>query len=937
MKKTSLSPMKFLLTILSLVTCITGYSATIKGFIKDSKSGEALIGAAVYLKENDKINDAAGLDGSYTLKNVQPGTYTLIVQYFSYTTIEKSVTVATAEDVIKVDFALEPDAKMLEQVQIVGSYDRESDNYARNLEKNNDYLLNIVSAKTMLLLPDVTVGDVLQRVSGVVTQKSVTGGGKYATVRGIDKRYNYTTINGVKVPSPDYKNDYVPLDMFPSAMLERLEVIKTLRPDMEGDAIGGVINMVLKSPPDYLMLTAEVETGYAQNLFNSNFNSFDANAINSKSPYAINGPSYSALPSDFPSQPFTYNQVKAAPDAAAAFTFGDRYLNNKLGVILSGIYTNEYSQTKVFFLNPSAQPTWGPNYNNPNTPAFDDVENYVYSTQQTWEGLNLKLDYDFSPKHKISFYAFYVGMNQYRSAFKTDTTIGTGSGAGSVAQNYETKVTLENIMNATLQGKDTLASGLFMDWTGAVSRGYSNTPDWGTLSTTSSGGAGSPYYYSGLSGRWWDNTDEDFSGYINFSYKTILFGQDVKFKIGAMNRDKSRVDNYEDYSLNPKSNYYLYTSTNLSDTLWNPSNIKNPYGTPTDGNNYSVQEDITGVYGMLNFNIGPKIEIMGGLRGENTLLAYGTPLSIIEDAKYGTIHYIDYLPSAEIKFNITNTQAVRASYFSSIARPNFQDLMPYQINGDDYTEAGNPYLLHTQAQNYDLRYEWFPSATDQLLAGVFYKNIIDPIEYTLSRYKTSSQYLQPVNDTNKAFCYGFELQFSKVLYKFFSIGGNYTYTKSQTTVSDAYYYINSSNKFTSTFVNETRPLQGQADNIGNLSLIYKNPKMGLDLNVSVVYTGELIAFASPDYGLDMYQMPQTRLDFSFQKTLSKKIKLSIFGHVNNILNTPLEVRIFAPSAYNNVGTAAYLPNQSGSGLITDILQEKMTYGQFYTLGFRYKF
>ena len=99
--------------------------------------------------------------------------------------------------------------------------------------------MNIMSAKTIQLLPDYTIGDVLQRVSGVTTQKSVTGGGQFANIRGMDARYNYTTIDGVKVPSPDYKNSYVPMDIFPSEMVERLEVIKTLTPDMEGDAIGG--------------------------------------------------------------------------------------------------------------------------------------------------------------------------------------------------------------------------------------------------------------------------------------------------------------------------------------------------------------------------------------------------------------------------------------------------------------------------------------------------------------------------------------------------------------------------------------------------------------------------------------------------------------------------------------------------------------------------
>lgn len=932
MKKTSLYSLKSFITILLLTASIAGYSATIKGRIKDAKNNERLIGATVYIKDSIKINDVAGLDGEYSLKNIKPGTYTLVVSYLSYVTQEKTVTVANATDVVIADFDMEPDAQSLNQVQIFGGYDKEGDNYARSIEKNNDYILNVISAKTMLLLPDITVGDVLQRVSAVVTQKSVTGGGKFATIRGMNQRYNYSTINGVKIPSPDYQNNYVPLDLFPSQILGRLEVIKTLRPDMEGDATGGVINLVLKDSPEKMAINAELFSGYNSNLFNNSFNSFNASAINQKSPEAINGPTYNATASDFPTQPFTYNQVKPIPDASGGFTFGDRFLNNKLGFTLSALYENTYSLTKSFFVTPDPEPgvTEGPN-----TPIFDDVENRVYSTQTTRDAAHLKLDYEISPKHKISFYTVYVGMNQYRSDFKTDTTLGTGTGAGVANQNYETKVTLEHIYSNILQGWDSLAPGLLFDWTAAYSDGFSNTPDWGTLSTSNSGAGSTVFTYSGWSGRWWQNNDQDFDGFANLTYKTTIFGQDVKFKVGAMNGDKHRVDEYEDYSLGTLNTTTVYTPTNLSDSYFTTTGSEQ--GTQQSANNYTVQQDITAVYGMVNFNIGPKIEVMGGIRGENTLQAFNTQLPIVDAADYGYIHYIDYLPSGEIKFKITQKQAIRASYFSSITRPNFNELMPIQIPGDYFTTIGNPYLLHSQAQNYDLRYEFFPNTQDELLAGVFYKNIIDPIEYTLSRYKTSTQYLEPINDTNKAYDYGFELQIVHYFNKNFAISGNYTYSKSETTVPDKYYFLTAQNTQSNEILNETRPLQGQADNIGNLAVIYDNAKMGLKIMVAGVYTGKLIFATSPLYGFDLWQLPQERLDFSFEKNLCKKIKLSIFGKVTNILNTPLEIYEYPTSPYYNEGFANYLPNQSGSGKISSVLVEKDTYGQTYFLGLRYKF
>ncbi len=925
MKKPFSSNLKILFLSLLLISSTSGFSATIKGHVKDMKNGEGLIGATVYLKENNQVNDVAGLDGTYILKNVKPGTYTVVVQYFSYITQEKSVIVGGDADAIVQDFSLQPDSTMLKQVEVVGGYDRESDNYARDLEKNSNYEVNILSGKTMLLMPDITVGSVLQRVSGVVMEKSTTGGGKYATIRGMDKRYNYTTINGVKVPSPDYSNNYVPLDLFPSDILERLEVIKTLRPDMYGDAIGGAMNLVLKSPPDYLTISAHVATGYSQTLLNTDFTGINSNAINLNSPEKINGPTYAATASDFPVQPYIYNTAKASPDIIGGFTIGDRFLNNKLGVLFSGSYQNTNSSTTAFFLTPSSQPVAA------NTGVystlFTDADTRTYSTREQRYAGNLKLDYEFSPKHKISFYTVYVGLNQFRADVKVDTTFQTLK----VKKSYETKVTYENIFNASLQGKDSIVHNLLLDWTGSYARGFSNTPEWGTLSFQNGGTAqtAANFYYSSWGAKWWQNTDQTYTGLINLTYNFSVAGENVMLKIGAMNEDKNRVDFYEDYSLSTRSSSYLSTVP-MSDTLWS---VDDPTGTPTNGNNYSVQQDITAVYGMTEFKIGQHVSLMGGLRGENTLLAYGTPISISVGEESGTIHYIDYLPSAQISYSITDKQAIRGSYFSSISRPNFNDLMPYKIATDFWTAIGNPYLLHTQAQNYDLRYEFFPTPTSQILAGVFYKNLIDPIEYTLVREKASSEFLQPVNDTNKAYCYGFEFVVTHYI-KNFGISANYTYNKSQTTVSEQYYYNASGVPIT---INETRPLQGQATNIANVSLLYKNSKIGLDMNLSGVYTGKLISFTSPLYELDYWQLPQFRIDFSFEKRLSKKYKISVYGKVNNILNTALTIVQYPPGGYaNTANTANFLPAQSGSGTIGTILAEQETFGQFYILGVRYK-
>lgn len=235
-----------------------------------------------------------------------------------------------------------------------------------------------------------------------------------------------------------------------------------------------------------------------------------------------------------------------------------------------------------------------------------------------------------------------------------------------------------------------------------------------------------------------------------------------------------------------------------------------------------------------------------------------------------------------------------------------------------------------------MRYEFFPAPSEEILAGVFYKVLTDPIEYTLA-----GSTITPENDTTgKATNYGFEFQVVKYI-KHFGISGNYTYTKSQITVTEGESYEDASHNEVNTTISEVRPLQGQADNIANLSLLYKNGKQGLDIQLAGVYTGKLISQASPYYGLDYYQMPMVKLDFSFQKRLCKKYNISLYGKAMNLLNTPYIIEMFPPGGYNNNAVTnkdAWLPEQTSSaGSISHIVVEKETYGQSFLLGIRYKF
>ncbi len=915
---------------------INAGAATIKGRVYDSKSKEELIGVVVYEKDKMGVNATTGLDGSYVIRNLKKGAYTFVAKVFGYVTVEKPVTITDSAQTLKIDFLMDMESMTLGDVQVVSNYEQSTDNYARSEEKNAPYIMNVVSANAIQLSPDLTVADVLQRVSGIETDRSATGQADFATIRGMDGNYNYTSIDGVVIPSPQYKTSAVPMDLFPSDIIERLEVYKSATPDMEGDFIGGAMNLVLKDAPPTFLLTANVATGYDGSFFDKPFTTFGANAINPESPQQLNGPGYIAKTSDFPVANLELKNVTAPPDLNTGFTIGNRFFKNKFGVIAAVSYQNMYNIGYGMFINPQGQPLPAPN---PNTPDWNYISNNNYSEQQSRMAVHLKLDYEFNPRNTISLYSFYTQSYEQRAWQEMDTNdLLPGSEQNPTT---ETRVIYDHIWNTAINGKDSIGKHFLIDWRGSVATTGENMPDFDILSLY--GFVGSPNtVFNSLTRTWEQTLDNSYSGYINLSYFFKLFGQSVTLKAGGMDRYEYRNAFYTDYNwpaILPQPNF-----TNIATEMADSNNWKltDPQGDPLSSNGYKLEENIMGYYGMATFTIGPKIDVVGGLRIESTYEAYQDNESNINAGQSETKQYTDYLPSVDVKFKINKKNAIHGDYFASISRPPFFDIVPFDIPGDYFSQYGNPLLDHTQANNYDLRYEFFPNPTDQLLAGVFYKQIYDPYEVAVVRTSPSTTVEKPINvggDTIPVINYGFELQTIKY-FKHFGILLNYTYTHSSITVPELLYENAPGTTSPITLpTTETRPLQGQADNLGNISLLYKEPKIGFQMQLAGVYTGKEISDVSGWYGLDLWQMPMFRIDLSFEKRLSKKINLVLYGKANNLLNTPVILRMFPPSAYANVpGNYEYLPNQgTSSTILNNILVRDEYFGQEYIMGVRYRF
>lgn len=911
---------------------------SIKGKVTDASSGEPLIGATVLLKgTNEKA--LVRLDGSYVFKNIKPGAYELIIEFVGYESLSRSVTITAGQNANAPDATLKKETKQLAGIT-VSTGTRADDKSARRLEKNSDFVQNILSEKTIELLPDVTVANAMQRMSGITIQRTSSGEGRYAVIRGMDQRYNNTLVNGIKIPSPDNKYRYVPLDIFPSDLLERLEVIKSLTPSMEGDAIGGTMNLVMKSAPDKFFLNANVAGGFSTLFSDRPFSHFSTSSNNKKSPAEINGNNYSADPAtDFPKGNLIFVPKKNPINSTIGLTMGDRFLNNKLGVLVGASYQNIYRGSNSDFFLPNAQPTTSPG--NDNIPVFSDIYIRQYSTQTNRLGLHNKIDYIFNKRNKISLYNLYLKMNEYQSRYSVDSVLAiqrTGPGSGNVQITNRSRWQQQSIYNATLQGDHQLTNNFKLNWNAvysiakfaipdmaqfAVDHSVYTDPNTGQVSETQ-------YITQKMDRSWTHNKDQDLSAYLNLKYSPVLFKKTVDISFGGLVRHKTR-DNYDNrYVLNPVlvgGAPQPFTDLQSAQYFFKPDQGKGNV-TAVTFNNYNFKEDITAGYAEIKLMATSKLQVVGGVRVENTQQKYATVMPASVDAKEGTIHYTDVLPSIHLKYALTTKQNIRLSYFKSISRPSFFEIVPQEEIDENFNIKGNPYIKHSRADNIDLRYEFFPGAADQFLVGAFYKNIQNPVEwYVVSAGGPSAQQIKPQNPPSNATNYGIELVLTKYFGPF-GISANYTYTKSKVTTDKLYYYYDNGQK--NRVQQQSRPLQGQADHVGNLSLLYKNQKIGLDAQLAFVYTGERISLVSPIYNSDYVQAPYSQLDFSFEKRIIKHF--SVYAKVNNLTNAPAKWYIKQANTFRS--GKDILPEQDKDN---KILVQRDIYKITFLGGFRYKF
>ena len=531
---------KILLSAALMANVLAINAHTLDGIVKDNKTGEPLIGTVVRVKELPNVSTTTGLDGSFTLHELpDKGKFTLIISYMSYKTKEMVVDVARdygngsakdnkqgKESQLIID--LEEDAKQLGEVVVTGHKEYHSDRSAIDLEKNAGTVLNVMSQQSIQLSPDVNVASVLQRVSGVTMERDASGEATYAILRGMDKRYNYTLVNGVKIPSPDDKNRYVPLNIFPSDLMDRLVVSKSLTADMEGDAAGGVVDMVMKDAPSHFQLQANAAIGYSDYFMKDGRDYLSSNRgdFTKKAPYEAYGKDYKASMSDFKNGPTQISRHSLpAPNFIGGLSIGNRFWKDRLGVMLAGSIQNIFRGTERTYNSVKMASGEQAMY-------ISSLQHRYYSIHDLAAGLHAKVDLTLG-NHKLEWYNMYVNTNskgiRYNNSISTEYI-----SADTYTQDDETRSLsqTQSIFATHLKGMHHLTKDFTVDWSGLYSEAKEKDPDrvYLTLTNTVQSEEGSSLWSGDktivktqpkdMERRFQHNDDKDLAGYINLSYDT---------------------------------------------------------------------------------------------------------------------------------------------------------------------------------------------------------------------------------------------------------------------------------------------------------------------------------------------------------------------------------------------------------------------------------
>lgn len=870
------------------------------GTLTDTKLKEPLPEATVTVV-GTKHSAITDLDGRFRLE-LPPGTYTLRFFYELHKAERVSGVVVTAGAVAKVDAALVPDEQAVDVVEVEAEADRasmEGLNLARKrAAASGDAVGRVEIAKT----PDRTAAEAARRVVGANVVD-----GRFVYVRGLGERYTNALLNGVPLPSPEPDRQAVPLDLFPSLVLEGLTIVKTFTPDSPGDFAGGSVRINTRELPSRLMFSASLGLGLnTQTTFQERLSykgsstdwlGFDGGArkLPDSIPNHKIGPNVPRPDGTVPSQAeltgwgrdlnafMSTESATSLPSYSLSVVGGDTFdLGGKrrLGTLAALTYSRKFlrrsgEEIRTFGIDGNGQ-----------LQQKNDIEGETGFDQVGWGAL-AGVTYELGPKHRIGVIGFhsqagdkearvFEGFHEERSAVIRETRlryVSRGLTFGQVRGEHE----LDDLDQAKL------------DWSLFASRAGRDEPDTrGTIYTYDSGLDAYTLEDDALSGSHFfaEQSEKSYGGALDFAQPLLTGDTPASLKVGTLLsfRDRRFDARRFRYRSIPGADPNLLLLP--PDQLFTDGNIGTALNIQEDtraNDSYTADLNVYAGYVMTDTSLSKNLRLVLGERLEVARQGIESvdPFAPTVGKVSTRLDTTDLLPSAALIFRASESANLRASVTRTIARPQLRELAPFSFTdyfGGNNVE-GNPDLDRTLITNGDLRFEWFPSPSEVLAFSTFYKHFDGAIEQVLQA-QGSSAGIATFQNAESASLIGVELEGRKKLdflgtpLRDFSLIANLTVARSRVSLDPA----------TATFVtNPDRPLSNQAPWVVNAMLDYASQDLGLKARLLYNIAGRSIVTVGTNGLPDVYEQPRHALDATVAKDFGEHLELKLAA--TSILNT----------------------------------------------------
>lgn len=877
-------------------------TGTIRGTIKDTKLNEDIIGATILVLQNEK-GAATDINGFFTLDKMPIGTYSLKISFVGYQTLVISDVKVETDKVTELNLSLEETTSTLQEVKVVAQKLTNTEISVISEIKALQLIGSGISAAQISKTLDRTAAEVVKRVPGITIF-----GDRFINIRGLNERYNTVQLNNSFAPSMESDVRSFSFDIIPAGQIDRILVFKSPSAEIPGEFAGGVVKIFTKSIPEQNFLTIDYSSSFRDGTTGADFyaakkDQYYWTGFNNK---------YYDLPISFPAN--KSELINSGPQRL--IQVGQSLKNNWVPLQESAIPDQRFSLSgglKLNWNNLQIGNITSLNYSSTRTSFTMDRNDYGYSNILQ----SGKPDFVFNFLDKQYSSAIRVGaMHNWTFKFNPSFTLEFKNLFNQLSNaQYVNRDGIDNGANWNIRSFDQVYRGIYtgqllgkhdwhngnskLDWVIGYNSSFRDQPDYRRFRYNIDGTSaqllvpiGSAQTFNlGRTNILMNERAQSAS--LNFSHKFQWkknsageYNKELEFKTGVFyelkNRDfKARNLGYV------QSNSALFNIGNLPiDEIFSNTNINLTNGIKIDeqtnaNDSYLATNNLLAFYVSANYALTKKLNVITGIRAENNSQKLDSYDLIGSPLKYNNT-ITNFLPSLNMSYNFTSNSLLRLAYGQTLNRPEFREIAPFSfydfVNNRNIT--GNPKLKNASIQNFDLRFEKYPTPSEVVNLALFYKHFTNPIEVV---FASGSNPNLSFENASRAYSAGLELEIRKQLSP---ENPNSFLGKSSVIFNSAYILSKVKlNKDVSANQSDNRPLQGQSPYIVNALWNYNDNKKGLQINISFNVIGKRIFAVGNNYGYnypDWYEMPRKIIDLTFSKRIIKN--LLVKGGVSDILN-----------------------------------------------------